>query len=126
MTTVVVFLVGLVIGAWIGALALALALALVRRDAPLPEPFPEAAMPTPRPEPEPVEVVDPPSHASDRVALTLMSTSGQCLGRVSIARRLRKPTFSYRPRGAAGLYHFVAERADGEGFIYRQVGQDRA
>lgn len=118
------FLVGLVVGAGV-VLA---ALALVRRDAPLPEPFPEASAVVPEPVPEPVETLDLPSppNPRDRVVLALHSPSGQCVGRVSIPRRSRKPTFSYRPRGASGTCHFVAERADGDGFIYRQVGQDRA
>lgn len=90
---------------------------------------PAAPMPVVAPVEPDIEHVTPfpaPPPPEARVTLFLVSPKGEPIGKVSVPKRQRRPTFAYTPKLEPAPWLFVAERQVEGGFLYRQVGRERA
>jgi len=77
------------------------------------------------PVPPPVQDVTPVRPSREAVPIRLTDPNGRFLGAIKIDRRMRRPTLCHRPSRAKTAYTFVAERQEGDTYVYRQVGKER-
>lgn len=106
-------------------LASILAVVLDRRYAPKPAVPPPVDPPVEVPVPPPIPDVTPVRPRIEAVPIRLIDQRGRFLGTIKIDRRMRRPTLLYRPHPSRPACTFVAEKHDGDGFIYRMVGRER-